>query len=341
MNVAVDLAIVGAGPAGCAAGILARQRGLTTVLFEARQFPRDRPGETLHPGVAPILRQLGVLNEVNSRAQIRPAAQITRWGGPARSTDYGVDQRGVWRAFQLLRAELDGVLLERYIALGGILVQPCPRLLPLVEHGVPCGVTGANVEVRARFTVDASGAAGFLRRTLGLEVERCSPPLIVHYGRQCGVIAAEPVLSGDATGWTWIAQVAPDLVSWARLDFLHGGERRTPPSAIAHLPGVGKVRAADVTWRITRPLAGPSHMITGEAAAVLDPAASHGVLRALMSGMMAAHQVAAVCRQGVDAHVAAHAYATWLESWFQRDLSSMRALYGRIRAPISIPIAKE
>src|SRR4051812_35168753 len=51
VNSRFDLAVVGGGPAGCAAAIWAAKCGLQTVLMEAREFPRKRPGETLHPGV--------------------------------------------------------------------------------------------------------------------------------------------------------------------------------------------------------------------------------------------------------------------------------------------------
>jgi flavin-dependent dehydrogenase len=59
-------------------------------------------------------------------------------------------------------------------------------------------------------------------------------------------------------------------------------------------PAVGtgaRRRGADVTWRIISPAAGPGFFLVGDAVAVLDPASSHGVLKALMTGMMAAHLI--------------------------------------------------
>src|SRR5258705_12379439 len=59
-----DVLIRGAGPAGCAAAIHARRGGLSVRLLELAAAPRRAPGETLHPGIEPLLAQLGGLQAV-------------------------------------------------------------------------------------------------------------------------------------------------------------------------------------------------------------------------------------------------------------------------------------
>ncbi|CAA9514798.1 MAG: hypothetical protein AVDCRST_MAG67-3023, partial [uncultured Solirubrobacteraceae bacterium] len=59
-----DVAIVGTGPAGAAAAIACARSGLRVALLERSRLPRERPGETLHPGVEAPLRELGVLERV-------------------------------------------------------------------------------------------------------------------------------------------------------------------------------------------------------------------------------------------------------------------------------------
>ena len=330
MNVAVDLVIVGGGPAGAAAGILARSRGLRVVLLEARVFPRHRPGETLHPGVEPILRQLGVFEDVEALSLLRPEAQETEWGGASRTTPYGHSNRGTWRAFQVMRSDFDRVLLDRFRAVGGELLQPSPRVAPIVEDGRVAGVHGAGLTIRAPMTIDASGATGFLRRALGVSLVQLSPRLLVRYGYRRGVVSAIPKLSGDAKGWSWVAQVKPDLVSWARLEFTAAATRSSTLPELARLPVAARQRAADVTWRRASRLAGLGYFLVGEAATLLDPAASHGVLRALMSGMMAAHATADLVMGRASPEAAAHAYTAWLGSWFHRDVDALLALYAQL-----------
>jgi 2-polyprenyl-6-methoxyphenol hydroxylase-like FAD-dependent oxidoreductase len=75
------IVVVGGGPGGCATAIWCALRQLSVTLIEARKFPRHRPGETLHPGVEPILRQLGVAEQVAVASSMRHEGQHVHWGG--------------------------------------------------------------------------------------------------------------------------------------------------------------------------------------------------------------------------------------------------------------------
>ena len=200
MNGPFDLIVVGGGPAGAAAGIEALGRGLRVALLERRPFPRHRPGETLHPGVEPILRQLGVFAAVEALQPIRPAAVMTAWGQAGRLIPFGQDDRGPWRGFQVLRSDFDRLLLLRFTELGGKLVQPAADVSPIVGADSVRGVRSGALVLEAEATIDASGCGGFLRRMLGIGVSRCSSRLVARYGYRRGAFAATPHLTGDATG---------------------------------------------------------------------------------------------------------------------------------------------
>jgi hypothetical protein len=57
---------------------------------------------------------------------------------------------------------------------------------------------------------------------------------------------------------------------------------------------------------------------------MLDPAASHGVLKGLTSGMMAAHLIEAMHRG--EPSRALPAYWQWLTGWFDTDVAKLRSL---------------
>lgn len=327
---ASDIVIVGGGPAGAAAGIAALDRGLRVVLFEASAEPRDRPGETLHPGAAPILEKLGVLAGIELTAACRPNGQWVSWGGPPELQRYGSGDHGDWKALQVSRHSLDSLLLDRFRALGGELVRPAPSLAPIVEGGRIAGVVADAEPVRSSITIDASGTRGFLRRALGFGMKPISPTLVAHYGYRKGVFGDHPVLEGDRRGWTWTAQVEADLVAWVGLSFDPKSRPRPLPQALAHMPDAGRGGAADVTWRLADRMAGPGWFVAGEAAGVLDPAASHGILRALMSGMMAAHSAAVLIAGSNSEERVERAYGAWLQSWFQHDVAGLLTLYRRL-----------
>jgi flavin-dependent dehydrogenase len=54
----VDVAVLGAGPAGSTAAIRLLALGHQVALVERREFPRSRIGEALSPGVLELLRFL-------------------------------------------------------------------------------------------------------------------------------------------------------------------------------------------------------------------------------------------------------------------------------------------
>lgn len=326
-----DVLVLGGGPAGCATAIHCAQRGLQVTLLEAKAFPRHRPGETLHPGVEPILRQLGVLERVLAANFLRHEGNCIEWGGPVRFEAFGSDASGPWRGFQAWRATFDALLLDCVREAGVEIRQPDRATDVVTEDGCVTGVTTADGPLHARFTVDAAGGAHWLARQLRLPVRRHSPRLAVRYGYARGSYPERdeaPLIAADGEGWTWIARVQPDLYQWTRLTMPPAKLARDwRPEELRDLAPEGQPGAADATWRKVASVAGPGFFLVGDAAAVLDPAASHGVLKSLMSGMMAAHLIEQVLVLRQPAGRAAAAYEHWLSGWFETDVARLRELY--------------
>ncbi|MGI8741699.1 MAG: NAD(P)/FAD-dependent oxidoreductase [Bryobacteraceae bacterium] len=76
-------------------------------------------------------------------------------------------------------------------------------------------------------------------------------------------------------------------------------------------------RAADVTWRMAGQTAGDGWFRCGDAAAVLDPSSSQGVLRAIMTGIRAAHLAIGALQSAITPGEAAIAYHCWLREWLE------------------------
>jgi flavin-dependent dehydrogenase len=333
-----DVAILGAGPAGCAAAISAAEAGLRVLLVERLDFPRHRPGETLPPGAEPLFRQLGVLEDVERAAFLRHPGQRVAWAGEAKLSLFGGTPDEPWLGFQAWRPTLDSILLRRAVALGVQVWQPCAAAAPVMHDGRVCGVLTDRGEIRARFVIDGTGGGGWLSRKLGWAAERRTPRLLASYGYIETGQAAQwllPELQADAEGWTWLAQVQPRVVAWTRLSFK--GRRRGAPARLAQIPQARRVAvggaSADVTWRFAPEAAGPGWFLAGDAAFVLDPASSHGVLRALMSGMMAAHAAAQIAHGQIAESAAANAYTAWLREWFERDAAALASFYEQLPIP--------
>jgi flavin-dependent dehydrogenase len=327
-----DLVVVGGGPAGAAAAIAARSYALRVVVLERDVAPRIRPGEAAHPGIEPLLRRLGVMDAVRKAGFLRYEGHWVAWGRePRRFVPFGQDERGPWKGFQLWRPDFDAILLDGAGRAGALIVRSCGEPHPIVQGNRVTGVEAKEGTWRCAFVIDATGRQRWLARAFNLQTERYGPPRVAWFGYAEGhrpALDLNPVIASDASGWTWMARIRPGLYQWVRL-LLHGG--RPPngwhPLEFAGLQPMRQRRGIDVSWTIANPTAGPGYFLTGDAASIVDPLSSHGILKAVMSGMNAAHHSAAVLRRGVSPEAAANSYHDWLARWFIEDHSRLGELY--------------
>ena len=315
--------MIGGGPSGAATAITCARAGLAVTLIEATPFPRHRPGETLHPGIEPLLERLGVATSVSSVSFLRHRGIWVERYGTRRFQPYGADERGPWLGFQACRAEFDELLLAKARSAGVTVYQP-HRALRLMRDGERiAGAETTKGSIYATFTVDASGSSSWLARQLSLRHRPASRKLIAFYGYMHGDLPARddaPLFTFLPDGWVWTARVRPSLYHWTRLVTtaapLPGGW--TPPE-FAGLQPLGRPKGADVTWRLLEACAGPGYFVVGDAAAVSDPSSSHGVLRAIMSGMLAGHLVVKRATQYAQEPSLAGEYQQFIHSWFEFD----------------------
>lgn len=328
-----DVVIIGAGPAGCATAISCARLGLQVALIEGQVFPRFRPGESLHPGIEPLFRQLGVVKQLCGCTAVRFDGHWLHWNGTPRFEAFGSDGGDSWRGFHIARAHLDATLLAQAVLVGVEVWQPCRARRLLTQGNRVIGVDSDHGRLDAQYVVDASGARGWLRRQLGLPILQCSPPLVAHYGYSQGRGEAQigtARLRAEPDGWTWTAQLEDQLLHWTHLGFENNAKpprSLTVPEKLRSMPAAGVARGADVSWRITRACAGAGYFLVGDAASQLDPASSHGVLKALLSGMQAAQVVADSLHRPALQLPARMQYRQWLNSWFTRDMLQLRDFY--------------
>lgn len=327
----IDLLIIGGGPAGASAAITASQAGYRAVVLERSVFPRDRPGETLHPGIEPLLRSLGVWEDVESAGYIRhEGVWVSNARGESRKFElYGCDETGPWLGLQVPRRDLDVHLLLTAQRLGAEVKFGVTAENVIVHDGRVQGVTTSQGPIHARFTLDATGGRRLVHR-LGIAVRNYSAPLVARYGYATGACPAldhAPEFRVEPSGWTWTARVGQGRYHWTRLALVEPAQLLGPPHEYANLSPEGPIRAQNVTWRCADRLAGDGFFLLGDAAVVLDPATSRGVLRAVMTGTQAAYLASAVIAGRMPGHEATSWYDGWLRTWFHHDRATLRERY--------------
>ena len=285
-------------------------------MFDANSKPKMSPGETLHPGVEPVLRQLGVLDRVR-RAGFRRHRGVWLEGGSSRHfLPYGEDADGPWLGFQADRRTFHRILQQAAVDAQTTLIRNVRPEAVLVERNRVTGVIVNGNHFRATWTVDATGRSAWLARRLGLPVKVCSPPLGVRFGwrnEEPAALDGQPSFAFRDDGWNWQAPLGDARTAWVELRIGEAGGRS--PAGI------------DLTWQFRPACAGPGFFLLGDAAAVLDPSASHGVLRALMSGILVSHLVEGCRGTGVAEAFILDAYRAWTRSQFEHDESRLRQHY--------------
>lgn len=154
-----DVFVIGGGPAGLAAAIAARQRGLRVIVADGQKPPIDKAcGEGLMPDGLAALERLGIRVPLNEAHPFRGI----RFVGLRSSADARFPEEGMGLA--LRRTSLHRIVSERAEQLG------TEFLWRTAVKGIcPQGVQVGSETIRARWIVGADGSNSLVRRWAGLE----------------------------------------------------------------------------------------------------------------------------------------------------------------------------
>src|SRR5512135_817059 len=114
-----DIAVIGGGPAGSVFATRMAQFGLDVCLIERARFPRPHLGESLSPGVMPLLSSMGSAELVEAAGFLRVRAVSTNWQG---AETVRQDPRA--QGMLVDRGAFDTLLLERAASTGVRVLQP-------------------------------------------------------------------------------------------------------------------------------------------------------------------------------------------------------------------------
>lgn len=308
-----DVAVLGGGPAGCAAALaLLRLREARVLVVESSRYEALRIGESLPPDVCLLLRQLGLWESFKAEAHEPCYGSCSSWGDDALGyNDFLFNPHG--HGWHLDRRRFDAWLARKTVEAGaelraGACFEDCQRAS---DGGFRLLIEGERA--RARFVVDATGMAARFARRQGARRE-------VHDRLVCvtgffAVPAADcfsrlTLLEAVEHGW-WYAAKLPDrkvAVAFASdPEIIQAAHLVNPDEWLAELRKTRHVAAELSTgWLIEDSLrtsvapsfrldraAGEAWVAVGDAASAYDPISSQGVYKALADGLRAAPAIAA------------------------------------------------
>jgi geranylgeranyl reductase family protein len=343
-----DVAIVGAGPAGCWAAYGLARRGAHVMLVDG-SHPREKPC-----GGGVTGRALALVAEAVDPSLLPVCAIHTaRFVESARNTSTAVSL-GERVLVVAGRMEFDGALLAAASAAGATVV-------PSRALDVRCDPSGFVVQTRtehilARTIIGADGANSLVRRKLARPFDRAELSIATGYFVH-GVTSHEILLElvDDPPGYMWSfprpTHLAVGICAQADAGASAAALRARTSSWIRGLNLAGQATLEPYSWPIpslTRrgfenlSTCGPGWFLVGDAAGLVDPVTREGIYFALRSGEWAAE--AASSREGMSRYqeqirdeivaelmCAANYKAEFFKPWFRGLLLAALRNSGKVR----------
>ena len=98
-------------------------------------------------------------------------------------------------------------------------------------------------------------------------------------------------------------------------------------------------QTADATWKVSREPAQENAFRIGDSALRMDPSSGRGVMRAMMTAIMAVHLIKSVEDGKTDRGTAAKVYAGWITAWFDSDVQELSRILG-VSGDVASPFAE-
>ncbi len=310
----VDVAIVGAGPAGSASAISLARKGYSVVLIDKAFFPREKLcGDFLNPIDWPLFEQLGVADDLLSFEHEEVGAfRISTCAGDEARIDFPVQAGRRRFGLGLRRFYLDNLLLQA-AEKAGVAVQRGCRVGAVAREAEGWSITleahSAKQQLHSVFLIGADGRNSLVAHRLGLartsEGTGNYVAFQMHLTR-CRSLQGEIQIHGFPDGYAGLVGLGGGAVN---LCFTVEKRRAKEDLSLAALLEkflcknsflreclreseiVGDIRSAYPVYFSPRRCYGDGFLLAGDAARVTEPVTGEGVYFALKSGILAGEAI--------------------------------------------------
>lgn len=322
-----DVLVIGGGPSGATAAYWLAERGWRVVLVEKKRFPREKTcGDGLTPRAVRQLYDMG-LEECLAPFHRFDGLRVVANG---RTLEMGWPSHRDFPSigYVVRRRDLDEMVVEQAAKAGVTVWQGSEALEPVFEGGAVAGAvvhrkdSGATDSILARYTVVADGANSRFGRALGTQRDRSYPLGMAIRGYFESPRHDEPWIEshldlrdrqGKALpGYGWIFPVADGTVNvgvgllstfkgWKSINtthlmdaFVESAPSRwgISPETATCAPTGGRLPMGGSVG----PKVGPTHVVVGDAAGLINPFNGEGIAYAYETGRMASDAVDAALR---------------------------------------------
>ncbi len=212
------IAIIGAGPAGCALACFLVERGIECLVFDDEKKPSLLVGESLVPAAIPIIQRLGVESEVAAISALKLGAALRHGSGSPR-VDFAFQKIGKGipeYAYNIPRPQFDKILRDRAETLGARFIKHKASVVATVDDDkrelelsdeslTAAGLTRTN---QPNQLIDATGRARLFSRVLKIGAHRGPRNDVAHFAHfknypSDSNMEGQIVISVLECGWSW------------------------------------------------------------------------------------------------------------------------------------------
>jgi menaquinone-9 beta-reductase len=325
----VDVLVIGGGPAGAAAGYWLAEAGHEVLILEKKLFPRDKTcGDGLTPRAVHQLDEMG----------LTPQLELYHRYDGLRAIAHGKTLEMQWPEHPVLpqhgyvvkRAQLDQMVAEHAEKSGAQLWTGAEATTPIVESGLVVGATVKHKDsdkvsqVHAKYIVVADGSLSRFGRALGAARNRSYPQGMAIRAYFESPMHDDPWIESaldlrdkngkSLPGYGWVfplgdgtINVGVGLLSTFR-DYKSVNTSHLMKAWVDALPDHWQVSAENQVTPATggrlpmggsvNPKVGPTHLLVGDAAGMVNPFNGEGIDYAYETGRMAAGVLDQALRTG-------------------------------------------
>lgn len=313
------VAIIGAGPSGCALACFLAERNIECVVFDDEKKPDLIVGESLVPAVIPILRRLGIEERVAEISHIKRGAAL-RLGRQHSGNDFRVDfafgeigKENPGYAYNIPRPQFDALVRERAEELGITFISKRAKIEKTDDNERDIQLTAESLadadltrNTQPDILIDATGRSRLFSRTLKIAAKRGPRNDIAQFAHfnnfeSNSHLEGQIVISALECGWSWQiplpgkTSVGVVMNKDTANSYGSTAEERLE-SAIEHNPALKLAGAkreccsAVMTYSNYQLMSERAHgkgwALVGDALGFVDPMLSPGVFMALKSATL-------------------------------------------------------